>query len=495
MQLDAPESLAQSVGRGLAWKAVSQVALQLSRIGVAVVLARLLTPSEYGLAGMVLIFASLVIVFSDLGLGAALVQRPVILEGDRSTVFWTGLLVGGSMTILGIATAGLVADFYGQPEIKPMFAVLSITFVLSSLGTTQASLLMRTMDFRTLEVRMMIGTALGAIVGIAVAVAGYGAWAIVWQQVATTVASTVLLVLLSPWRPRFTFSLASLRRLGGFGANVFGQRLLYYLHRNIDNLLIGRFLGPAALGAYSVAYNVMLVPFSRLSGPLQEVFFPAFARIQDDPSRIAALWVRLIRVVGAVSIPSLVGLVVVAPEFVTVVLGDQWSSMVPVLRILAWVGLLQSLQTTNGDILQALDRTSTLLRYTILFFMAHLVAFVVGLHWGIVGVACGYAVSSTVVEPLYASITARALGIQLRTVLRGLSGVAQATLVMLFAVLGVRLLISPELSPFLRLAVMAGVGIVVYLPVCIWRAPELVAEARRLWSIRGRSTPTLEAAT
>jgi O-antigen/teichoic acid export membrane protein len=487
--LDPPESLARSVGRGLAWKGASQVSLQLSRIGVAVVLARLLTPSEYGLAGMVLIFASLVIVFSDIGMGAALVQRPVVDEKDRSTVFWTGLLAGGLMTAIGIATSGLVAAFYGQPAIKPMFAVLSVTFVLSSLGTTQASLLMRTMDFRTLEMRMMVGTAVGAGVGIAVAAFGYGAWAIVWQQVATTASSTLLLIVLSPWHPRLTFSFSSLHRLGGFSAKVFAQRLLYYLHRNIDNLLIGRFLGPASLGAYSVAYNVMLVPFSRLSGPLQEVFFPAFARIQDDPRRIAGLWIRLVRVVGAVSIPSLAGLVVVAPEFVTVVLGDQWSSVVPVLRVLAWVGLLQSLQTTNGDILQALSRTSTLLQYTIFFFGAHLLAFIIGLRWGIVGVACGYAVSSTVVEPLYASITARALGIQLRTVLRGLSGIVQATLVMLVAVVATRHLIGTELTPLVRLLLMTSVGAAVYLPVCIWRTPELIAEARRLWSVRRPSAP------
>src|SRR4051794_6092966 len=150
---------------------------------------------------MVLIFSSLVIVFSDLALGAALVQRPVVSEDDRSTVFWTGLGVGVVMTTLGIATSGLIAGFYGEPEIKPLFAVLSISFVLSSMGTTQASLLTRTMDFRSLETRMIIGTFVGAGVGIAVAACGYGAWAIVWQQVATTAASTVLLWVLSPWKP------------------------------------------------------------------------------------------------------------------------------------------------------------------------------------------------------------------------------------------------------------------------------------------------------
>ena len=160
-------------------------------------------------------------------------------------------------------------------------------FVVASLGATQTALLTREMAFRALELRPMAGRPVGAAVGIALA-AGAGAWAIIAQQLTIVVVWTILIWRPRRWRPRFTFSMASLRDLGGFSGNVFGQRLVYYVHRNADNLLIGRFLGASALGVYALAYNVMLQPMSRIAGPVQEVLFPAFSRMQDDRERMAA---------------------------------------------------------------------------------------------------------------------------------------------------------------------------------------------------------------
>ena len=257
------------------------------------------------------------------------------------------------------------------------------------------------------------------------------------------------------------------------------HRLLYYLHRNVDNLLIGRFLGAAALGVYGFAYNVMLVPFSRIAGPLTEVLFPAFSRMQDDRPRMTAIWVRAVRLVASFSVPALVGLVVVAPDFVQVVLGEKWEQTTILIQILAWVGLLQSLQTLNPQILQALDRTTTLLRYTIVFFVFHLIAFAIGLQWGVVGVAVGYLISSLVVEPLFAWITARALGVSPLVLVRGLTGVLQASALMFVAVLGARYaLLQTDVRPAVRLALEVSIGIAVYVPCWMWRAGDAFAELK-----------------
>ena len=473
------ENLRAPVVRGLAWKGASQIFLQGSRIVVAVILARMLTPHDYGLAAMALVLASLVIVFSDVALGAALVQRTRLTEEDRSTAFWTSVAVGAICTGLGIGLSGVLAGFYGDDAVRPLFAALSVSFVVTSLATTHEALLVREMNFRSLELRMMAGTAAGAAVGIYLAAKGYGAWAIIGQQLAIAGVSTALLWLFSPWRPRFSFSLASLRSLGGFSGNVFAHRLLYYLHRNTDNLLIGRFLGPAALGLYGFAYNVMLVPFSRVAGPLTEVLFPAFSRMKHDRERMTAVWIRAVRLVASFSVPALLGLVVVAPDFISVVLGSRWSHAAVLIQVLAWVGLLQSLQTLNPNILQALDRTDTLLRYTIVFFVLHLAAFSVGLQWGIVGVAVAYLVSSAVVEPLFAWVTTRALGISPLVLVRGLSGVFQASAVMFAAVLATRLgLLAVGAGAPLRLGVAVAVGIAVYVPCWIWRAGDAVEELK-----------------
>jgi O-antigen/teichoic acid export membrane protein len=471
--------LQSSILNGLAWKVTSQVVLQLSRIVVGIALARLLSPHDYGVAGMVLVFASLVLVFSDLAFGAALVQRKVLTEADRSTVFWTSVAAGLGFTLIGVALSWPIADFFGEPEVQPLFAALSLSFVVASIGTTQTSLLTRAMSFRALEMRTMLSGLIGAAVGLTLAFAGAGAWAIIAQQLTIVAVGTVIIWAATPWRPHFVFSLESLRSLGGFSGNVLGQRLTFYVHRNADNLLIGRFLGASALGVYALAYNVMLQPISRIAGPVQEVLYPAFSRMQHDRQAMADAWVRATRLVGSLTIPALCGLVVVAPDFVNVVLGSRWSEAIPVIQVLSWVGLLQSLQSLNGDMLQALDRTTLLFRYSLFFFAAHMTAFACGIPFGVLGVAVAYAISSTIVEPVYACLTARALGISVWRFVGGLFGVVQAAAVMAIVVLGARVGLEQLGVPaFVRLVVCILLGFAVYAPVLRWRAPEVPAEIR-----------------
>jgi O-antigen/teichoic acid export membrane protein len=371
---------------------------------------------------------------------------------------------------------------------------LSATFVITSLGTTQAALLNREMNFRSLELRMMAGTFCGGAFGITTAAAGWGAWAIIGQQVTAVSVSTALLWWFSAWRPRFTFSLTSLRSLGGFSGNVFGTRMLFYVNRNVDNLLVGRFIGPAALGAYSVAYNLMLSPLSRIAWPIQSVLFPAFAQMQDDPDRMATGWFRVNRLVGAITIPAMLGLIAVAPDFVHVVLGQKWHLVTPIIEVLAWVGLLQSLQSLNSSVLQARDRTRTLLWYAFVALAASLVGFVGGLHWGVVGVAVGYAISSTFVEPYYTWLTSRALGVSVWRFVRNLAGVAQASVGMFVLVLATRaLLVDRGVPAAARLVLLIVLGVVSYAALARWRAPEIFAEIRELLPKRRAARTTVPA--
>lgn len=477
----AAPTLRGRVVRGVAWKAGSSLFFQLSRLVVAGILAHLLSPHDYGLAAMVLVFSSLVIIFADLALGQALIQRPTLTEADRSTVFWTSVGAGTLFTLAGIGLSWPVAAFYGEPEVQPLFAALSLGFLIGSLSSTQAALMQRDMNFRSLELRDMAATVVGGAVGIFAAIHGAGAWAIILQQLAVATVANALLWVYCSWRPRLTYSLASLRDLGGYSANVLGSRLLFYFNRNVDNLLVGRFLGPAALGAYAISYNVMLAPLSQISLPLQEVMFPAMSRMQEERERLAATWIRANRMVAAITVPGMLGLMVVAPEFVAIVLGDKWDAAVPVLQVLAWVGLLQSLQGLNGTILRAIDRTRTLLRYALIVLLASLVAFVAGLPWGVVGVATAYAISSTIVEPYYTWLTARAIGSSLRAFARSLSGVVQAALLMLATLLALRALIAgADIALLPRFALLVLAGVAVYLPCLAWRAPEVLGEVREL---------------
>jgi O-antigen/teichoic acid export membrane protein len=477
--LPAGPGMREQVRRGVAWKVASGVLNQVSRLAVAAILAHLLSPHDYGLAGMVLAMAGLVLVFADLALGTALVQREHLTEDDRSTVFWTTAAGGVLFTVGGWMLAGPVAAFYGEPQVEPLLKAMSMGFVVASLAAVQTAMLTREMNFRSLELRQMAAGLTAGVVGITAAASGAGAWAIIAQQLTALVVSTVLLWTFSSWHPHLRWSWASLRDLGGYGGNVFGSRLLFYLNRNADNLLIGRFLGPAALGAYAIAYNLMLVPLSQISLPLQEVLFPAFSRMQDDKARMTSAWLRANRLIAAITIPGMLGLVAIAPDFVAVVLGDQWKPAVPVLQVLAWVGLLQSLQGLNGTVLRAVDQTGTLLRYAVIVLVASLAAFVAGLPFGVLGVAVAYAVMSTFVEPYYTWLTTRALGTTLRAFVGALSGVTQAAVMMFAVVLAARAgLLSLDAPAGVRLLTCIAVGVVAFAGAAMWRAPELIAEIR-----------------
>lgn len=466
---------------GLIWKARSRILFEFTKIAVAVVLARMLTPHDYGLAGMVLILVAFEPTLSGTALASALIQRRSLEPGDRSTVFWTNVGVASACTLTCCLAAGWVARFYGAPEVRWLFASVSFVFVISALGSAHSAMLVRDLNFKGLELRSMAGMVIGAGTAVAVAAAGYGPWALVAQALATYTFSTAFMWLFSPWRPRFTYSRRSIRKLRRFGGDVSGTLLLFQLNQTTDNVLVGRFLGASALGAYSLAYNIILVPFSRLASPLHEVLYPVFTRLQDDTARVGAIWLRAVRVLAALAIPAMLGLVVVAPDFVHVVFGSRWHAATPVVQILAWVGLLFALQGLNSVVLQALGRTGVLLCYSMVSFAAGLLSFIIGLRWGIVGVAACFAVVSTIIQPTYMAITARATGLTLLDCIRALAGIAEASAAVLAAALACRyLVLHAGLPPFARLLTTALAGGAAYVAVFQWRCRDILAEAKML---------------
>ena len=475
---------------GFVWSMVNSGVGQVAQLVTSIVLVRLLSPRDYGLAGMTLLFQGLVVVVTDVGMGAALIQRREITEADRSTVFWFSVAVGTFLTLAGVAVSGPIADFYGQPAVRPLFAVTSLCFLLIALQMTPDALMNREMQFRLINLRLAIATVIGCVVGITAGALGAGAWALVLQQVTMSAAGAVFIWIASPWKPRFMFSRQSLRDLGGYGSRLFGSNLLSYMKSNGDNLLVGRFLGSAALGAYAVAYNLMFLPLVRVIIPIQATLFPAFSHWQDDPGRVASVWLRVLRLLGAALIPAMIGFIVVAPDFVVVILGDKWRSAVPVLQLLALVALAQSFALSGQRVLAAVDKTKVVLRFAALDAILTLAAFAVGLQWGIVGVSLCYVVVSVPLQVLYMALTARAVDASLADVARTLAGVALATAVMAGACLGARLfLVSAHVGAPVRLGLVIAVGIVVYAAACFLAEPEVLREVRNVRSRRHSAEP------
>ncbi len=424
---------------------VSQAAIQVLAFVTAIVIARFLSPFEVGLAAEALVFASLALVIVDFGFASVLVQRPALSEDDRSTAFWAGMFLGVALTLIGIAASWPIASIYGEPEVQPLFAVLSLAFLFTAPGIVQGALLTRDLAFRSLEVRTIIATTMSCATGIGLAIAGAGAWAIVAQDLVITAVSTLLLWRASSWRPQWRFSMQSLRGMAGYTGNVFGTRVLAWGTINLDNFLIGRFVGAAQLGAYTLAYSVVIMPATRIATPIAHVFFPAFSRV-SEPARIATMWTRANRMVALLIVPSMLGLIAVAPEFVRVVFGEKWNAAIPVIQILATVGLIQGLFALNAPILQALDRTSTLFRFTALSVLT-VIGFAAGLPWGIEGVAVGFLVVTVATAPVYLRLTTDAVGLPASEWLRSVAGVLQAGIAMMLIVLGAReLLVGADVA-------------------------------------------------
>lgn len=476
-----PESFRAPILRGIAWKSATRVTYEVSKLVVGIVLARLLTPVEYGLAGMVLVLVAFEPVLAGVGIASVLVPRREVTEEDKSTVFWTCLAVGATASAIGIGLSWPAAYFYGEAEVQPLFAVLSLCYVISALGTTHSHLLIRQMNFKALELRWMVGALVGAVLAICFAVAGFGPWALVVQPLAWYSTSTLLLWLSTGWRPRFLYSRRSIREVRAFGGNLSGTMMLTQLNQNADNVLIGRFLGANALGAYALAYNIILVPFSRLASPLHEVLYPVFSRVLDDPPRVRRVWLRAMRLLAAVAVPAMLGLIVLAPEFVDIVFGHKWHAAVPVMQILAWVGALYVVQGLNTILLQALGRTRLLFRCSLVSFAAGLASFVIGLQWGIVGVAACFAIALTVIGPVYMTLTARAAGAAGRDVWHAISGVIYASAVAGAAAWGAKLLLEHQgASTLVRLVAAAAIGAAVYVVACRLLAREVVRELAAL---------------
>jgi O-antigen/teichoic acid export membrane protein len=426
---------------------------------------------------MAMVVTSFFIIFADPALAAALVQRPTIDERDRSTVFWLALAIGVALTVLGVASAGLVADFFGEHEVKALFTVTSLCFVVASLSVVHRALLLRRLAYRTLEIREMVAIATGGAVAVALAAAGFGPWSIVSNFVAYTVVSTVLLWVLLDWRPRLHFSFARARTLIGFSARLLSAQLLSWGNANLDKALVGRVLGAAALGAYSLAAAAALIPLTLLGAPLHQVVSPAYSRIQDDPERLQRAWLRSKQMSVAVVAPALLTLAVAAPDFVTVVLGAKWDEAVVPLQLLCIGGVANALMALNWSLLQSTGAAKTLLRVMLLSSVVTWTGFALGVLWGIVGVAALYAAARWLLVVPASALTTRAVNFDLGAALRAGAAMLPLALVAAGVGLGVRLLLLETGAPAgVRLVAVGGAIMLAYGVLVVLAAPAMVRE-------------------
>lgn len=456
-------TLRQQALSGMRWTAFASSGRQALQFVIAIILARLLSPYEFGLVGMIFVFTSFAALFSELGFTAALVQRKSITEAHRSSVFWANMGAGLALTLLMAAAAPLIARFYDEPALVPITTLIAFNFVLGALNDVQAAILQREMNFRVIAIAEVGGTLVGGVVAIGMALAGLGVWSLVANLLVYTAVEVLLLWRGTDWRPRLLFVPAAIRELLGFSLNLFGFNVFNYWVRNLDNLLIGRFVGPDSLGLYSRAYTTMLVPVRQITRVMGRVLVPALARIQDDHERSKRLLLRSHRGIALLSMPLMCGLLVVADSFVLTLFGPHWAEMVPVLQILCVVAITQPLGATMGWVYQSQGRTDIQFRWALLTGAVMLTGFFIGVQWGIIGVALAYLVSSYLLMAPGIMIPGRLIGLGFGEFLRNLAPVLACTLVMSAAVWLLGTLLPADWMPLPRLLLQSGFGAALYL--------------------------------
>jgi PST family polysaccharide transporter len=324
--------------------------------------------------------------------------------------------------------------------------LLSIGFLLSSLSVVQRALLSKQLAFRTLAIAETVAAVVSSAVAIVCAEEGLGVFSLVVQVNLMAGITTVVLWQTSGWRPTFAFSIDDVRSIWGFSANVVGFNIVNYFGRNLDYILIGRFLGAQPLGYYTLAYNLLLFPVQNLTYTVGRVTFPVYASMQDDNDRLGRAYLRVVGTLAMLSFPLMLGLLAVCDVFVRTVYGPRWAPAIPAVAIFAPVGLVQSISSMNGSVYQAKGRADLQFRIGMLFSLLVVASFFVGLHWGMLGVAGAYAIVAVVIlgYPLFA-IPLGLIGLRFPDLLRAIRQPLVASLVMLGG-LGVLRLAFPELA-------------------------------------------------
>jgi PST family polysaccharide transporter len=319
------------------------------------------------------------------------------------------------------------------------------------------------MEFRRLAM-IRIGTILiGGVIAVIMAVNGFGVWSLVAKSVAAAITQVGIMWYLSDWKPRFIWSLDALRELLGFSLNLFGFRVFNYWMTNADNLLIGKYLGTASLGIYDRAFGLMRLPLDEVSGVLSRVMFPALSTIQRDKERIKGIFLKSNRVIALITFPLMIGLLVVARSFIIAIYGPKWEGVIPILQIFCIEGMGRSIGTTKGWIFLTQGRTDLMFKWGLFAGVVRIASIVIGLHWGVVGVAAAIVIGGYAIlwYPAWV-IPGRLINLSFREALANLRSPLWCSLAMALAVAGVGFMLPAHWPHWARLTAQVPFGIVLY---------------------------------
>jgi len=380
----------------LKWSFAQELAQKVLQFTIGILMARLLSPREFGLIALLTVLVVVAQVLLESGFGSALIQRKEPTAEDESSVFYFNIALGLALAGVFWLIAPGIAAFYELPELTSLLRALSAILVINGFAVVQNALMVRRLDFRRQAVISISGTIVSGAVGLTMAWRGYGVWSLVAQQLTNSVARTLMSWMLNPWRPSLLFSLAALRDMFRFGSGMAASMLLNTIFESLYTIVIGKLFPAAQLGFYNRAQTLQTLVSQTLGTAANRVVFPVFSKLQDDPVRLRNGLRRAMRTMVFVQFPMMVGLAVVAEPLILFLLTDKWAGTIPMLQALCFVGLLYPVHMLNVNILMARGRSDLLFRLEVIKRILLVVVLLVTVRWGILAIIWGQVALSVI---------------------------------------------------------------------------------------------------
>lgn len=385
-------SITGKLYHGAVWNAVSQFGTQIINFVIILILARILGPAEFGLVGMVTVITSFLGYFTECGLIPSLIEKKNLDTEDFDTVFWSSLVFSAVLyAFVYWIGAPLIAAFYGNGQLTLIARVASLNFLVAPICFIPELLEVKRLRYSRITCANLISSVLSGVLGVILALSGWGVWSLVWQQIALTLTRGIVLNVIAAWRPRLRFSTARLRQLMGSGFHYTARNLLLYISQNIDYLIVGRLLGPAALGIYTLAFRMSKYAVLKLWGIFGKMLFPAFAIFKDDAERVRKNYQKVCVLGGLLLTPAFIFLFFGLDAIVPLVVGEQWLGVIPVVRIFIVYLLFESVSYADDSLMMAFGQVHKVNR---IMAWSTAALFAAGCWltraWGIMGMAAAF---------------------------------------------------------------------------------------------------------
>ncbi len=459
--------IATKAARGAMWSFLAHALNKGLSLLTLTILARLLLKEDFGLVAAALVAINMLSLFTDFGLGQALIQRRGDTKEAFNTVFTLNILIGLLLTFCAFILAPFAADYFGEPQLTPMIRWIGATFLINALGSVHIVWLKRNLAFHKKLIPDVGNILVKGGVSIIMAFQGFGVWSLIAGQLAGSAIAVILTWIFVPWRPRLAINWSLARSLFKFGISIMGLDALAILTENLSTIVIGKICGMALLGVYMLAYRLPEALLLSNLWVLAGVTLPAFSMMQDRPEKLEQGFLACVRLVGIVAMPLCLGMAVAADPIIRVFFGEQWLEAVPVLRILALCAWVYSIGFHVGDIYKAFGRPDILLKLSVIVILIELPALVIGAQYGLTGVATGLLIAIIVDTFLTLHFARRFFDTSISRLADELTSAFQSGMVLMVLSL-ICMNLTHGMHPAARLAIVSFFGAAGYLTV-LWR--------------------------